>query len=400
MRASARPLLEAGTGPAPATGVSHRFEVLQVLFHAPLLAVATVLLLRARRAATLGPRPAARQALLGLLLFLLVALVGAGAGAAVSFPATGFTLLRLLAQALFGELPLLLLAAALLLWRVAAPLLASLAGLGGALLLGVYAWAYHVEPRQLALQRHTLTLGSGSGAAGVLRIVHFSDIQSAEPGEHERRALRAVVALRPDLVVLTGDYAQPRAGGPTRANAERRLNELLKAERLGAPLGVFAVPGDVDPNWPAPLEGLGFGLLSDQTVRLDLPGGRSLALVGLSLATSRGRDPERLKQLLAESPPADYRVVFGHRPDFVRALARDSADLALAGHTHGGQVVLPFFGPPITKTSLPRRYAGGLHDYAGLPLHVSRGVGLERGTAPQLRFLCPPEVCLLEISYR
>jgi len=56
-------------------------------------------------------------------------------------------------------------------------------------------------------------------------------------------------------------------------------------------------------------------------------------------------------------------------------------------------------GAPITKTRLPRRYASGLHDYAGVPIHVSAGVGMERGAAPQLRFLCPPEISLLEVTY-
>jgi predicted MPP superfamily phosphohydrolase len=378
-----------------------RFGLLQVLFHVPLLAFAGVLLLRARRAAGAGRASATRQALRALLWFLLAVLLGAGLGAVVFFPATGFTVLRLLAQALFGELPLLLLAAAVLLLRVTAPLLAGLAGLGGTLLLGIYVWAYHVEPHRLESPRHTLALGRGPQLSGTLRIAHLSDIQSAEPGEHERRALRTAAALRPDLVVMTGDYAQPRAGGAPREAVEQQLNVLLRQQGLQAPLGVFAVPGDVDHHWPAPLEGLGYRLLSDQAARVALPGGRTLALVGLSLATSRGRAPERLQALVDESAASDYRLVFGHRPDFARDLARmGRADLALAGHTHGGQVVLPFFGPPITKMSLPRRYAGGLHDYQGLPLHVSRGVGMERGTAPQLRFLCPPEVCLLEVAYR
>jgi predicted MPP superfamily phosphohydrolase len=72
-------------------------------------------------------------------------------------------------------------------------------------------------------------------------------------------------------------------------------------------------------------------------------------------------------------------------------------DLVLAGHTHGGQVVFPLFGPPHTAMRLPRRYAGGLHDHGGTPLHVSRGVGMERGFAPPVRFLCPPEVCVLDV---
>ena len=84
------------------------------------------------------------------------------------------------------------------------------------------------------------------------------------------------------------------------------------------------------------------------------------------------------------------RIVFGHQPDYVIPLtAAGGVDLALAGHTHGGQVALPLFGPPYTSSPLPRRYAGGLHDYQGTLLHVSRGVGMERGPAPQIRFLVP-----------
>ena len=117
-----------------------------------------------------------------------------------------------------------------------------------------------------------------------------------------------------------------------------------------------------------------------------------------------GRFPERPLRLLHMSDiqtcgigPYEERV--GHNPNFVANLVDLGAkpDLVLAGHTHGGQVVLPFFGAPYTKTNLPRRYASGLHDYKGFALHVSAGVGMERGAAPQVRFLCPPEICLLEL---
>ena len=56
-------------------------------------------------------------------------------------------------------------------------------------------------------------------------------------------------------------------------------------------------------------------------------------------------------------------------------------------------------GAPFTKTRIARRYASGLNDYEGIPIHVSPGVGMERGTAPQIRFLCPPEVSVLDAVY-
>jgi uncharacterized protein len=122
-------------------------------------------------------------------------------------------------------------------------------------------------------------------------------------------------------------------------------------------------------------------------------------LVGLTPGMSRGHDRAAFDELLRQAPVADVRILLGHNPNFVASLGQSAgpATLALAGHTHGGQVVLPFVGPLYTKTRLPRRYASGVHDLQGVTLHVSAGVGMERGAAPQIRFLCPPEICILEL---
>ena len=91
--------------------------------------------------------------------------------------------------------------------------------------------------------------------------------------------------------------------------------------------------------------------------------------------------------------------MLSHKPDAVYNLEPASrVDLVVAGHTHGGQVVLPLFGPPITLTSVPREIArGGLGEMDGRTIYVSRGIGMERGQAPPLRFLCPPEISLLTL---
>ena len=122
-----------------------------------------------------------------------------------------------------------------------------------------------------------------------------------------------------------------------------------------------------------------------------------LTVTGLSRDRGRERDPNWLAWLLGRGPRGDHRIVISHSPDFIDAMP-ERVDLVLAGHTHGGQVVIPFFGPPRTASRLPRLYAGGLNDYRGTPLHVSRGVGMERGFTPPVRFLCPPEICVLDLN--
>jgi len=302
--------------------------------------------------------------------------------------------LRLLGQAVFGE-AILLTAALAFHQRPARARRATALGMMAVGLLAVYVDAYRIEPRLLRVRWHVVDRAGGDTPT-VIRILHVTDIQTPVVGEHEERALLAGLASRPDLIVLTGDYVQNALGRPTEQQAAEDLRVLVTRIGFAAPLGVFATNGDTGPPCRDVFAGTAVRCLVDETALVNQPGGTTLAITGLSKARGRERDPAWLGRLLAAGPRADRRIVISHAPDFVDALP-EPVDLVLAGHTHGGQVVLPFFGPLRTATRLPRLYGGGLHDFRGTPLHVSRGVGMERGFAPPLRFLCPPEICVLDV---
>ena len=376
-----------------------RFWVGFVLFHAG-LAGASVWIARrwARRLspgtpAFNGLRAAAGDALLWATSALALALLAAVLGS------NGFTAVRLLSQALFGELIVLAAWIAALLWRRGhRPWAAGLA-LAGTLLLAAYTEAYHREPTDLQVRRYAVDLSQGRRVRGQIRIVQLSDIQADRIGPYEEGAIRTAAEQQADLVVLTGDYVQPRVGG-SRQRATGDLNRLLRHVPFEARLGAFAVRGDVDMDWPEVFEGTRITPLSGELVTRPLAGGATLCLIGLTRRMSHGRDAAGMLALVAQAPTDSLRIVAGHGPDFVSELAGVAPiGLALAGHTHGGQVVLPWLGAPYTKSRLPSRYASGLHDYAGVPIHVSAGIGMERGTAPQIRFLCPPEISVLDVTY-
>ncbi|MCC2672789.1 MAG: putative phosphohydrolase, partial [Armatimonadetes bacterium] len=329
--------------------------------------------------------------------------VGAALLAGLHF--IGFPTMRFAAQVLFGELPVLLALVGALHLR-SGPTGRPPRGRGALLLAGslllvaVYADAYHRCPYDLQVRHYWVDLTRGRPESGTLRLVHLTDLQTHAIREHERRALRQAAALNPDLVILTGDYIQSRYR-PTRKQAGADLNCFLRELRLQPRYGVYAVPGDVEhEEWKELFTGTGVTCLENQEVRISLNAGRRLALTGLDLAKSRASTPGELAPLLTSGSEPDIRFLFGHSPDYVRALRPgDRVDLTLAGHTHGGQIVIPPFGPVMTLSRLPRKYSGGLRNYDGFALHVSRGIGMERGLAPQVRFFCPPEISLLEVRY-
>ena len=92
------------------------------------------------------------------------------------------------------------------------------------------------------------------------------------------------------------------------------------------------------------------------------------------------------------------RILLAHKPDAIELLEGRSVDLLVSGHTHGGQVSLPFVGPPLTLSDVPRHVAaGGLHELDGTAVYVSTGVGRERDNAPQLRFGVRPSIGIIDL---
>ena len=380
--------------------MSREFWTIACAFH--LVAGAALLWLGRRIARLLLARPGGRASWASLAFDLPLCAAGIVAAAWISahlLPDPLFAFTRFLAQAVFGEG--LLLVVTLTFASAAAKRRTATICLGALtlLLLALYWEGYHHGPSDLRVRHHILDADPGTPQlTRPVRLLHISDLQVWQVGALERRVVHEAAALKPDLIVLTGDYVQERLT-PTRASALRELRELLQSGPLRARLGVYATWGNVDGRNRHLFDGLGVRCLEDEVVRVRLPGGETLALVGLSYQTSVSPRSGRLEALMSQAGSADRCVVAGHAPDFALALAPEvRADLILAGHTHGGQIRLPWLPPLVRLSSVPPWLAaGGLHNVSGTPVHVSRGVGMERGSAPQMRLFCPPEICVIEL---
>ena len=274
--------------------------------------------------------------------------------------------------------------------------------IAGLSLLGPFVGAYATfwEPFNLEVESAEVPVDAARAGHRPIRIGVLSDIQVRHVTSYEHAVIDRLMALHPDLILLPGDVFQ---GDESAFDHEREaLRELLA--KLDAPGGVFLVQGDVDRGTGRVarlVDGTKITLLFNETARRTI-GDRNLWIGGVELDYSGPSARETTRALEDRPGDDDIRIVLAHRPDVVETLRPSSrVDLVVSGHTHGGQVVIPGFGPLITLSHVPRRVAaGGLHRLDGNRIYVSRGVGCERGQAPRIRFLCPPELSILTLGGR
>ncbi len=248
--------------------------------------------------------------------------------------------------------------------------------------------------QSLALTRRRHALWGDGGPA--LRIAHLSDLHASAsvPLAHIGRAVDLALAENPDLICVTGDFVTSRAPDPGGLAAVLR--------RLSAAAPTFACLGNHDGGlWSARrgrdaepdavleiLRAADFRVLRNETTLVSARG-RELLITGVEDLWSFPIDPARAAMTL----DSRKRVVLAHNPDTKDEVARAPWDLMLCGHTHGGQVRVPFFGGRLTAPVRDDRYIEGLLPWGARWLQISRGVGSIWG----LRINCPPEVILLEL---
>lgn len=268
-----------------------------------------------------------------------------------------------------------------------------LAAIGAASMGGLF-YARRVEPERVVVERVSLTLPRLAPAFDGYRIVQISDVHL--DGWMTARRLRRVVDLaneqRPDLISLTGDFVTRSPFYSTAHLAPLLVGPLAE---LRAPDGVLAVLGNHDNRAGAKalrraLRDAGIVEL-DNRVRTLKRGGDALHVAGVD-SFYMGLD--RLDLVLEGLPDRGCAVLLAHEPDFAdESAATGRFDLQLSGHSHGGQVRLPFLGP-LALPAFGRRYPAGLYELDGMRLYTNRGVGV---TLARLRANCPPEITVLTL---
>lgn len=263
----------------------------------------------------------------------------------------------------------------------------------GVVLLALFLvlWATVIEPRRLVVHEETIALPNWPHEQPPLKVALLSDLHVGSPGWGLGRLaalVERVNELRPDVVILAGDYTINGVLFGTHVDQEP-IAKVLGG--LRAPHGVLAVLGNHDwvngaERTRKALEANGIVVL-DNEVRTFEHEGFPVNVAGLG---DFAEGVARPVQTFAKAGPGPIIGVI-HEPDVFPLLPR-SAAILLAGHTHGGQVRLPLLGRPVVPSDYGQRYAAGHVVENGRHLFVTTGIGT---SIYPIRFGVPPEIALL-----
>lgn len=264
------------------------------------------------------------------------------------------------------------------------------------LTLGGTGYGFLFEPGRVKVESVSLRLRRLTQAFHGIRIAQISDIHMGGWMNAERlqQIADTVAAQEPDLLLLTGDFL---IGHVFNKASEQHIQDLINVlTPLAKSIPSFAILGNHD-YWTNPeavremLRSSGITNLTNSIFTLKR-GNERLHLCGVD---DVWEGIVRLEDVLNQLTDDGAAILLAHEPDFAdQSAVTGRFDLQVSGHSHGGQVVLPFLGPPILPY-LGQKYPSGLYEVLEMYQYTNRGVGT--GRLP-IRLNCPPEITLFNLE--
>jgi len=271
----------------------------------------------------------------------------------------------------------------------------------------LFVWAFFLEPRSIPINRYHVKVHKLLGRP--LRILHLSDIHFARSLPYLNRFFDRLASESFDFVFLTGDIIDCQEGIKICTENLRKLKPFH---------GMYAVYGNhdyYDYQWAdvfihnlttqghpdnkqrndllhEALQAIGVRVLRNESEAVEFDRGTVL-IHGLDDPTTGRAD---IGKVMAHHQPEKLNILLTHSVNVFAYIGENKIDLSFSGHSHGGQICLPFFGPVITHTFIGREYVSGVKRLKGATCSISRGVSSSRHFL--MRFLCPPEAVVLTVT--
>ncbi|WP_252254354.1 metallophosphoesterase [Clostridium sp. ZBS12] len=265
-----------------------------------------------------------------------------------------------------------------------------------AICFGIFAYSIYVEPNLLSVKNIEINNSSNIKNEDTIKIAQISDIHLGEYYTIDKleKLVNKVNSQNADIIVFTGDLFD----NVSKFEDTSKVTPILK--KLNAKIGKYAIYGNHDYGGGAKniyknvMEDSGFKILVNDQANVKLDSGKTISILGLDDALLGNPDVEKTARNIKES---NYNLVLLHEPDLSDKFVSYNIDLILAGHSHGGQVKIPFLGEIVTPP-LAEKYKDGLYNLntqRNTQLYVNSGIG---NTKMPFRFMNVPEVSIFEIK--
>lgn len=260
---------------------------------------------------------------------------------------------------------------------------------------GGYYYAGHIEPRLLEINEFSITNRFIPKGFHNFKIVQFSDTHLGF--QYDRQQLMSLIQkindIKPDLIFFTGDLMD----APNKYTEGHLIIPMLR--KLHAPFGKFAIYGNHDHGgygsdiYRSMMEKAEFTLLQNTNEQIRLIDGSTIYIIGIDDAMLGKPDIEKA---LEGIPEDSYKILLSHAPDLADQASQYNIQFQLSGHSHGGQIKIPFIGA-LVKPPFAEKYNEGFYTVGKLPmtLYVNRGIGTTR---LPFRFLSKPELTIFTLN--
>jgi predicted MPP superfamily phosphohydrolase len=262
------------------------------------------------------------------------------------------------------------------------------------LLFLVFFYSFYLEPGWVDVTQNEIRLAKLVPGTPPLKVALISDIHMERWTSRERTVVSQLEQLKPDLVFIAGDHINIDHYEPETYD---QLKRFFTALSPNARYGTYAVAGLTERyDLGALLDGTGVKLLDDSFTTLQI-NGVEIYLTGIRSHRAED-DAPLLHSLTKQMPQNSIKFLLYHTPDLAPEAAQEGYDFYFAGHTHGGQIALPFYGALFAGSKYGRTYSAGLYYINGetkTRMYVTRGLGFEGFNAPRARLFARPELSVL-----
>ena len=252
-------------------------------------------------------------------------------------------------------------------------------------------WSFFVEPKIIKIEKASIEIRNLPPSFKGTKIAHLSDLHSKNFGEREREVLELLNQIKPDFIFLTGDFVDWRTQDlKSCQNFWKKLSE-------NHPEKIFGVLGNHDHHHPKfkiirnLLKESGIEILENETKKIE-KNGDFIYFIGVD-------DPhegyDNIEKAMAGIETEIPKILLAHSPEIFRKVKEKSIDLVLVGHTHGGQINIPFITNLFMPLKYDKKYKSGFFEENSTLLYVNRGIGT---TFLPIRFNASPEITLIELQ--